>query len=54
MVVAAFEPGDELGHGVHLIAGEVEVGDEGESVERCRHAESRLAPPEERWWPGST
>ena len=39
MAIAAFESGDQLGHGVHLIAGEVEVGDEGESVERCRHAD---------------
>ena len=38
MTVAPLQPGDQLGHGVDLIAGKIEVGDEGEAVERCRHA----------------
>ena len=36
--VTALEPGDQLRHGMDLIAAQFEVGDEGEAVERCRHA----------------
>ncbi len=46
--VAALQAGHQLGHGAHLIAGQLEVRDEREPVEGGGHADSLMAVAQEQ------